>query len=93
MKQITLPHTGLLYQCGMSTVLLVEYVHKCVFVSTVVHKCVFVSTVVHKCVFVSTVVHKCVFVSTVVHKGVHVCDSDIHCMAHVHRCHMMAFMT
>ena len=73
MKQITLPHTGLLYQCGMSTVLLVEHVHKGV--------------------FVSTVVHKCVFVSTVVHKGVHVCDSDIHCMAHVHRCHMMAFMT
>ena len=42
---------------------------------------------------VTSGVHKCVFVSTVVHNGVYVCDSDVHCMAHVHCCHMMAFMT
>ena len=45
-KQITLPHTGLLYQCSMSTVLPVEYINVCVTVFT------------------------------------------IHCMAHVHHCHM-----
>ena len=28
-KQITLPHTGLLYQCSMSTVLPVEYINVC----------------------------------------------------------------